>query len=220
MINRRQFCFSMGGLVLLPLWESGPDLILFNGNIITVDKRKPKAQAIAIIADRIFAVGENDKIRNLAISQTRQINLEGKTVVPGFIDAHTHPAYAGRYHLRYVDCDLRSIAEIQDAIRKRAATTKPGEWVLGFKYDDTKTKEGRFLTRTDLDTAAPSHPVYIIHRGGHTGYVNSLALQRAGITETTEDPPGGKFERDASSGKLTGRLLENASQKVQEAIPS
>ena len=92
--------------------------------------------------------------------------------------------------------------------------------VLGFKYDDTKTKERRFLTRADLDAAAPLHPVFIIHRGGHSGYVNSLALQRAGITETTENPPGGKFERDPNSGKLTGRLLENASTKVQEAIPS
>ncbi len=220
MINRRQFVASLGGLALLPLWQSGPDLILYNGNIITVDKRKPRAQALAIIGDRIFAVGENERIRNLAISHTRQINLEGKTVVPGFIDAHTHPAYAGRYHLRYVDCDLRSIAEIQDAIRKRADNTVAGEWVLGFKYDDTKTKERRFLTRADLDAAAPLHPVFIIHRGGHSGYVNSLALQRAGITETTENPPGGKFERDPNSGKLTGRLLENASTKVQEAIPS
>ncbi len=220
MINRRQFLRSMGGFALLPLWQSGPDLILYNANIMTVDQRKPRAQALATMGDRIFAVGENDPIRSMAVSHTRQMNVEGKTIVPGFIDAHTHPVYAGRYHLRYVDCDLRSIAEIQDAIRKKAANTTRGEWVLGFKYDDTKTKERRFLTRADLDNAAPSHPVYILHRGGHTAYVNSLALQRAGITETTEDPSGGKFERDPNTGKMTGRLLELATDKVQQAIPS
>ena len=144
MINRRQFVASLGGLALLPLWQSGPDLILYNGNIITVDKRKPRAQALAIIGDRIFAVGENERIRNLAISHTRQINLEGKTVVPGFIDAHTHPAYAGRYHLRYVDCDLRSIAEIQDAIRKRADNTVAGEWSLVLNTMTRKQKSVAF----------------------------------------------------------------------------
>jgi predicted amidohydrolase YtcJ len=210
----------MSGFALLPLWQSGPDLILYNANIITVNQRKPRAQALAIIGDRILAVGENDPIRNMAVSHTRQMNVEGKTIVPGFIDAHTHPAYSGRYHLRYVDCDLRSIAEILEAIRKRAESTPRGEWVLGFKYDDTKTKERRFITREDLDKAVPFHPVYIVHRGGHTGYVNSLALERAGITETTEDPKGGKFERDPNIGKMTGRLLETAAGKVQDAIPS
>ena len=94
----------------------------------------------------------------------RQIDLGGKTVVPGFIDAHSHPCYAGIRHLRWVDCDLRSIADIQNAIRARAAKTPAGEWIIGFKYDDTKTKEGRKLTREDLDAATKDHPVFIEHR--------------------------------------------------------
>jgi predicted amidohydrolase YtcJ len=139
--------------------------------------------------------------------------------VPGFIDAHTHPAYAGMRHLRWVDCDLRSIAQIQAAIRERAAKTKPGEWVVGFKYDDTKTSEGRRLTREDLDAAAPQHPVLVEHRGGHTAYVNSRALERAGVTESTPDPPGGQFDRDPSTRRLTGGLREKAKEIVMAKVP-
>ncbi len=144
----------------------------------------------------------------LATSGTKKINLDGKTVVPGFIDAHTHPAVAGRMHLRQVDCDLRSIEAIQSAIRERASITPPGDWVLGFKYDDTKTTDGQPLTRGDLDAAAPDHPVLISHRGGHTAYVNSAALKLAGVTEETADPAGGRFDRDPATGKHSGRVSE------------
>jgi predicted amidohydrolase YtcJ len=113
--------------------------------------------------------------------------------VPGFIDAHTHPIYAGVRHLTSVDCDLRSIAEIQAAMRERAAKTKAGEWVLGFKYDDTKTKEGRRITRADLDAALPDHPTTIVHRGGHAAYANSKAFERAGISDSTPDPEAGEL---------------------------
>ena len=129
-----------------------------------------------------MAVGSNDEVRALADGATKSVDVGGKTIVPGFIDAHCHPAYSGRRHLRFIDCDLRSISAIQDAVRERASKAPPGEWVVGFKYDDTKTAEKRFLTREDLDAAAPQHPVYIAHRGGHTGYVNSLALAKQGIT--------------------------------------
>ena len=89
----------MGGLVALPLLRSSPDTILYNGNIITIDTRQPRAQALAILGDRILAVSDNDSILALGTSRSRKINLEGKTAVPGFIDAHTHPVYAGRFHL-------------------------------------------------------------------------------------------------------------------------
>jgi hypothetical protein len=121
-------------------------------------------------------------------------------------------------HLREVDCDLRSIADIQAAIRKRAASTPPGKWVLGFKYDDTKTSDGRPLNLRDLDTAAPDHPVRIAHRGGHTAYVNSAAFKLAGVTETTPDPPGGRFNRDPA-GKLNGKISENATEPFDKLIP-
>lgn len=168
----------------------------------------PRAQAVAIANDRLIAVGTNDEIKALGGPLTRSIDLEGRTVVPGFIDAHCHFASSGRRHLTDIDCGLDSIEKIKMAVKERAAKTPPGEWVYGFKYDDTKTKEGRYLTKKDLDEAAPNHPVIINHRGGHTNFVNSMALAKAGVTEDVVDPPGGKFER--VNGKLNGRLLENA----------
>jgi len=213
-ISRRAF---LGSAALFQPRRLEPGLILYNGAILTMDPANPRAQAVAIAGDRFLAVGGNDDVRALATARTRQVDLGGKTVVPGFIDAHTHPAYAGIRHLRWVDCDLRSIAEIQRAIRERAARTPPGEWVVGFKYDDTKTEEGRRLTREDLDAAADRHPVLIEHRGGHTAYVNTLAFQRAGVTAETPDPPGGKIDR--AGGRLTGGLRERATEPFWKLIP-
>jgi hypothetical protein len=207
--TRRQFVNSLGGLAALNLRWQRPSTILVRGNIVTLDPAKPRAQAVAIFGDRFFAVGSTQEVFGLAGPSTRRIDLAGRTVVPGFIDAHNHPASAGLQHLTNIDCDLRSIVEIQAAVRDRAAKTPPGEWVLGFKYDDTKTREGRPLTRSDLDQAAPNHPVLIQHRGGHTAYLNSAGFARAEITETTPDPAGGKIDRD-TSGRPTGRLAETA----------
>jgi len=119
-----------------------------------------------------------------------------------------------------VDCDLRSIAEILKALRERAATTPPGQWVLGFKYDDTKTAEGRPLTRAELDSAIPDHPVYVQHRGGHTAWVNSPAIALAKITDQTPDPAGGKYDHDAATGTLTGHVRETGRETFDRIIPS
>lgn len=222
--SRREFLGSVGVAAALlpfaPRERTAPEVILYNANIVTINDRQPRAQAAAIAGGRFLAVGTNDEVRPLGDARTVRVDLEGKTVVPGFIDAHTHPAVAGRLHLREVDCDLRSIVEIQAAIRQRAAATPAGEWVLGFKYDDTKTSEGRPLTRDDLDAAAPRHPVRIAHRGGHTAYVNSLAFTLAGVAENTPDPPGGHFDRDSATGRLTGRVSENATNAFDRIIPS
>jgi len=228
-VSRRDFVRSATALAgvtlagrpaLAALARETPELILRNGHVLTMDLGRPTAEAVAIADGRILAIGSNDEVAALANGTTRVVDLGGKTVVPGFIDAHCHPAYAGRRHLRFIDCDLRSITAIQDAVRERAATTPPGEWVTGFKYDDTKTAERRFITREDLDAAAPNHPVYIAHRGGHTGYVNSLAFAKAGITEQTPDPSGGKFVRDPATGRLTGRVLERAADPFENMIPA
>ena len=212
--SRRDFLQTLGGFALLPWRRTEPQTILYNANMLTIDTRNPRAQAVAIADGRFLAVGSNDEIRALYNSRVAKVDLQGATVLPGFIDAHTHPCYAGLRHLRQVDCDLRSISDIQAAVRQRASQTPPGAWVLGFKYDDTKTSEGRPLTREDLDAAAPSHPVRIEHRGGHTAYVNSLAFKMAGVSETTPDPAGGRFDRDPSTSRLNGRISENARQVI------
>lgn len=219
-LTRRGFLGGMTGLFLLPLERTEPQLILYQGNIFTMNPNHPRAQALAVADGRFLAIGSNDEVRALATARTVQVNLEGKTVVPGFIDAHSHPAGAGLSHLRMVDCDLRSIGQIQAALRERAARTTPGEWVLGFKYDDTKTAEARLLNLADLDAVTTEHPVFVEHRGGHTAYVNSLALRKAGVTQETPDPAGGRLHRDPASGRLSGRIEERATDLFTNLMPN
>ncbi|HXM41858.1 MAG TPA: amidohydrolase [Bryobacteraceae bacterium] len=218
--SRRAFLAGVGAVALRGATRTDPELILYNANILTQDTAGPRARAVAIAGGRFLAVGSDEDIRGASKPGTRQIDIGGKTIVPGFIDAHSHPSYAGIRHLRWVDCNLRSIAAIQDAIRARAGKTPPGDWVVGFMYDDTKTSEGRKLTREDLDAAAPNHPVFIEHRGGHTAYVNSLAYRRTEIADQIADPPGGKFDRDPSTGKLSGGLRENATDPFRRIVPA
>ena len=216
--TRREFLGTLAAFSMFPLDEEKPELILHNGNFWTVNASAPRAEAVAIARGRFLAVGTNTEVMNLAGPAVKKIDLGGKTVLPGFIDAHSHPSDAGRLHLRMVDCDLRSISAIVAALRERASKTPAGEWVLGFKYDDTKTEEGRALTIADLD-AVPDHPVHIQHRGGHTAYANSLAFRKAGIDEKTPDPPGGQISHDLATGKLSGRVAEEANKFFTKVIP-
>ena len=219
MPSRRAFLGELGALAALGYRFDRPDIVLVNGRVLTMDSARPRASAVAITGGRFTDVGDSATIRRLATAGTRVVDLGGKTVVPGFIDTHNHPAVAGRMHLRQVDCDLRSIAAVQAALRERAARTPAGQWVLGFKYDDTKMAEGRAITRDDLDAVSKELPIRVAHRGGHSAYVNSKALELARITEQSADPKGGRFERDAS-GRLTGRLLETGTDPVDELIPN
>ena len=219
-ISRRDFVASLPPLALMSCYLEKADLILYNADIITVNPNQPSAEAIAIRGDKIIGVGSNEDIMNLSSAYTKKINIGGKIITPGFIDAHSHPSGAGRSHLRNVDCDLRSIEEIKNAIFERSKKTPKGEWISGFKYDDTKTKEKRYINNIDLDEVSPDHPVIIFHRGGHTAYVNSLALKIAGIDEKTPDPKGGNIERDLETGNLNGRLLETATYLVEKFIPN
>jgi len=213
--SRREFLGSAAAFSLFPLEIEKPDLILHNANIFTVDARQPRAQAVAMANGRFLAVGSNSEVLNLAAPGIRKIDLAGKTVLPGFIDAHCHPGSSGVDMVVTVNCDLPSIAAIQAALRERAARTAAGEWVLGSKYDDTKGTEGRMLTRADLDAAVPDHPVAVMHRGGHTTFYNSTAFRMAKVDEKTPDPPGGKFDRDPATGKFTGRVADEARALVE-----
>jgi predicted amidohydrolase YtcJ len=218
--SRREFIAGLGALALFPIERSEPDLILHNAKVWTVNPRQPRAQAIAISNGRFSAIGTNDEVLALAAGSAKKVDLGGNTILPGFIDAHSHPAEAGLDHLRMVDCDMRSIAEILAALRKQATKVPAGQWVLGFKYDDTKTSDGRPLTLKDLDEALPDHPVFVEHRGGHTAWVNSLALKLTKVDDNTFDPSGGKYDRDPATGHLTGHVRENAKQAFQQLIPT
>lgn len=215
MTSRREFLLGLSALALLPFERTEPELILYNGNIWTVNPSQLRAQAVAISGGRFLAVGSNQEVLTLAAGSSRKVDLAGKTVLPGFNDAHSHPVESGVEHLRMVACDKDSIADIQAALQQRAAKTPPGEWVLGFLYDDGKTP--RPLSREDLDAAAPAQPVLVRHRGGHTVFVNSRAFKLAGVNEKTADPPGGRFEHD-SAGHLTGHVGDRATAVFEKLI--
>jgi predicted amidohydrolase YtcJ len=192
------------------------DLIVTGGNVITMDWDEPKAQAIAVRGHYILAIGSDEDILHFANASTKRINARGLTVTPGFIDSHSHPILPWESY--GVNVNLRRISDVQDVLAKKAAETPPGEWILGFMYDDTKFEEERALNLRDLDEAVPNHPVYIAHRGGHTIVVNSMAFELAGISMDTPDPTGGKFYRDG--GALTGKVAEYATRPIREiAIP-
>ncbi|MGC1581872.1 MAG: amidohydrolase [Candidatus Acidiferrales bacterium] len=214
-ISRRDFVASVGAFALSPLSRVQPDLILHNSNLWTVDENQPRAQAVAISGGRFLAVGSNDEVLNLASALTRKIDLGGRTVLPGFNDAHAHPCESGVDFIRMVACDKDSIDAIQSALRERSQKTAPGQWVLGFLYDDGKTP--RPINRHDLDAAVPDLPVLVHHRGGHTVFVNSLAFKLANVDDKTPDPPGGRFEHDAA-GHLTGFVGDAATQVFDKLI--
>jgi len=203
-------CAAGGGTDL------APDLIVVNGNVLTQDDAQPNAEAFGIHGERFVAVGSNSDVRNLAGPNTTVLDAEGMTVLPGFIDAHSHPSGAGLNELRNVNTNLGSVARIQEALRERAQSTPPGEWIIGFMYDDTKQEEGRPLNRIDLDEVSTDHPIMVGHRGGHTGVYNSKAFELSGITADTRDPFGGHFYRE--DGELTGKVAERA--RAMFDIPS
>jgi predicted amidohydrolase YtcJ len=196
---------------------AGPDIIVLNARVYTMDPALPRAEAFAVKNGRFVAVGSDSDVGNLKAPGTEVIDAAGMTVTPGFIDAHSHPSWGGISELLDVNCDLRSVAAIKDAIAKRASETPPGEWVKGFKYDDTKLRERRPVNRRDLDEAAPKNPVVVRHRGGHTAVYNSMAFEKAGITASTPDPFGGTFYRE--NGELTGLAAEHANDAFEGIIP-
>jgi predicted amidohydrolase YtcJ len=214
--TRRDVIKTLAAMPLMRLQRADPDVILYNGRVYSGQPENPEAAAIAIRDGRILAVGADREVLALAGRQTRRIDLARRRVLPGFNDAHAHPWLGGVAQLKNVACDKSSIEEILAALRTRAAQTPPGQWVRGYLYDDGKTP--RPLTRADLDAAVPDHPAIVTHRGGHTGYANSLALAQAGATATTPDPPGGRFDHGAD-GQLNGRVADKAMEAVLQKIP-
>lgn len=188
-------------------WDTRPDLILHHGKILTMANREREVEAIALAGSRVFAIGTNAEMLALAGPRARRVDLGGRRVTPGFNDAHSHPCESGVALLTQVALEMDSIEAVKSAIRAKASTTTPGEWVVGFLYDDTKTP--RPLDRADLDAAAPDHPVIVQHRGGHTAFVNSRALAAVAVDENTPNPPHGEYFRDAA-GHHDGRVAENA----------
>ena len=197
---------------------NSPDLVLINGKILTMDASSSIAEAIAVRDGKILAVGSGASIKALIGTQTRVLDVAGKTVVPGLIDTHAHFKAAGMADYVVNMSRAKTVAEALDAIKAFAAKKKPGEWIVGGSWHPpSQLAEKRYLTRQEIDSAAPNNPVYL-RTVGHFSMANSLALQSAGVDKSTANPAGGSFERDAA-GELTGVLVETAIDRVEKAVP-
>ena len=195
------------------------DTVLKGANIVTVDPAQPRARALAIRDGVFVGVGSDDDIEGLVGPGTVIRDTRGKTVIPGLIDAHIHVLSSGTRHVMAADCDQRSIGEIQDVLRERVATAERGDWIQGFKFDDTKTRESRFLNKDDLDAVTTELPIMVSHRAGHVYYLNTPALKAAGYNNESEDPPGGRLGRDATTGELDGVVYERAIEPLRDSLP-
>ncbi len=194
------------------------DLIIRNARIWTVDKNHPTAQAVAVLRDRIVAVGSNDEIGAWRGAQTRVIDAAGKLLLPGFNDAHVHFVDGGLALDRVQLNDASSAEEFARRIAERTKATPKAEWVTGGDWDETKWNPARMPSKELIDPATPDTPVFVSRYDGHMALANSVTLRLAGITAKTPDPPGGVIVRD-EQGNPTGALKDAAMDYVDKVQP-
>jgi hypothetical protein len=195
------------------------DLVFKNGNIYTVNDRRPKAEAVAIKGDLIVFAGSNREAQGYVGRNTRVVDLGGKTMVPGMTDAHHHLFGVG---FREITLNLEGITSLEAflaIVKARVDQTQPGAWVTGRGWIETFWKPPVFPTRWDLDKVAPNNPVFLDRADGHGAVANSAALKIAGVDKSTPSPFGGEISKDKQSGEPNGMLLDAAQDLVQRHIP-
>jgi len=206
-------CAAAGSLMLAQ--STAPDRIYVNGTVITMNGAQI-VQAVAVRGDRIVGAGTNADIRKMAGSSAAVVDLKGKTMLPGLIDAHSHISMAGVWALFTANLSspplgkVNNIDDLVAALRAKAQETPKGQWVRGQGYDQTLLTEARHPTRYDLDKASTDHPIFIFHASGHLAVVNSMALKMAGIAKDSPQPSGGVIEKDSKTGEPNGVMEENA----------
>ena len=194
------------------------DLIITNAKVWAGDDSHPKAQAVAVLGDRIVSVGSNADVLLWRGPQTKLIDAQGKLLVPGFNDAHVHFTDGGRQLDNVQLNDATSSEEFVRRIAEQARKTPKGEWILGGDWDETKWTPPNLPTREMIDSVTPDNPVLLSRYDGHSALANSQALRLAGITSQTPDPPGGTIVRDAQ-GNPTGDLKDAATDPAYNAVP-
>jgi predicted amidohydrolase YtcJ len=208
-------------LTFIPLQSrvAPADIVFKNGNVYTANDKAPQAQAIAVKADRIVFVGTNAAAQRFVGANTRVVDLQGKTVLPGFTDSHQHLSGVG---LREMTLNLEGTTSLEDFLAKvkaRVDQTKPGEWITGRGWIETHWNPPVFPTRWDLDKVAPNNPMILGRADGHGSVANTAALNLAGITKDTPNPFGGEISKDKPSGEPNGMLLDYAQGLVRRRVP-
>ena len=193
-----------------------PELIVFNADIRTVDQNQNRAEAFAIKGGRFVAVGNNEEVLDLKGATTESINANGATIVPGFIDSHTHLSSGSKIVTGINLTGIREKSVWLEMIAERVKTMEPGEWLLGGRWDYTFENKG-LPTRWELDNVSPNNPVALSDIDGHSMWVNSLAIEKANIRANSEVPLGGQILVNESSGEPNGILLEGAMQLIWDA---
>src|SRR5215475_4764220 len=208
--------FAFSALVLA---QAHADLVLVNGKIWTVDDRRPEVEAVAVLGNRIAAVGSTEEIRKWVGANTKVIDLQGKRVTPGFNDSHVHFLDGGMGLASVQLRDARTPEDFRDRIRDFAAKLPKGRWILNGNWDHENWTPPALPTRQLIDAVTPDNPVFINRLDGHMCLANSLALKLAGVTRETSDPPGGTIVREAD-GEPTGVLKDAAMSYVNKVIPN
>ena len=198
-----------------------PDLILHNGNIITLDDKLASASAVAIQGEKISTLGASEQVLKLAGPKTKIIDLKKRTVVPGLIDSHIHIISGGLGMKKVQLAEASSITELLDTIAGhiRDNQVPAGEWIVASSdWYVNQLKENRFPTRWELDRVAPQNPVFL-PRGAHQSASNSLALKLGGITKESPSPAGGEIVKDPKTGELNGTLVDTAQEPIKRLLP-
>jgi len=192
--------------------------LLYNANIYTLDKSRPKASAVLVAGGRVIAVGDRNKLESLAHGRVEKQDMQGKTILPGLTDAHLHIQNYALF-LGKIDCETKTKEECLHRVAERVKKSKPGEWILGHGWNHNEWSVGGELpTADDLDALAPNNPVYLTAKSLHAAWANTSALTLANITDDTPNPKDGVIQRD-HTGRATGALLETAMMLVDSIIP-
>ena len=213
-------CFLTPFLFVSSLSAQSPsaDLVLLNAHVVTIYDQQPSAEAIAIEGDRIVWVGSTNEAKRLYPKPARTMDLHGRTVLPGLIDAHTHLINLGESLVRLNLKDIPTEKGIIERVKQRVASTAPGEWILGWGWDEGKWASN-YPTNQALSEATPSNPVFLVGLHTFAAWANQRALEMAGITKNTKDPENGRIVRDETTGEPTGILLNRAQDLVAKHIP-
>ena len=194
------------------------DLVLINAKVYTANEKLPEAEAVAILKDKIIFVGSANESIQYTCNDNRIVDLQGKFIFPGFIDAHAHLKGIGYREMNLNLQGANSLKEMLTQVEIYANKLEQGKWVVGRGWIEKKWPEGRFPTIQELDMISPDKPMALERADGHAIIVNSLALEMANITGDTPDPVGGKIDKDVN-GKPNGVLIDKASLLVESIIP-